>query len=98
MIRCTCCNTELSAPQFFNGFPYGYSCVKKVDPAFKRTKTIYVPVDAFKVASTMDTRHVVNVKHDGKWKQVVVYGDISSRTTTSYQQDGVLYVAEDKLR
>lgn len=97
LIRCTCCQAELTAPQFYNGLPYGFTCIKKVDPAFKRTKIIYTAVEAFKVVSTMGTRNVVNVKHNGKWQQIVVYGDITARTTSSFQQDGILYVAEEKL-
>ena len=89
---------ELTAPQFYNGFPYGYTCIKKVDPAYKRTKTVYVAVEAFKVVSTIGGRNVVNVKHNGKVKQVVCYGDIYSRTTSTYLQDNVLFIAEDKLK
>lgn len=96
MIRCTCCNTELTAPHFYNGFPYGFTCIKKVDSAQKRTKTVYFAMEAFKLISDLatTTRHVVNVKHNGKWQQIVCYGDFNVRTTSTYMQDGVLFVSE----
>ena len=28
-ILCTCCGAELTAPQFHNGHPYGYTCVQR---------------------------------------------------------------------
>lgn len=97
MIRCTCCQAELTAPQFYNGNPYGFTCIKKVDPTQKRNKTIYVACDSFKVIQA-GQRNVVNITVGGKVKQVVCYGDIQSRTTATYMQDGVLFIAEDKLK
>lgn len=97
MVRCTCCQAELSAPQFFNGNPYGYTCVKKVDPSQKKSKTVYVQCEAFKVIQE-GQRCVVNVKLAGKWQQIVVYGDINTRTTTTVMQDGILFVAQDKVK
>ena len=102
MIRCTCCQAEITAPQFYNGNPYGYTCIKKVDPAYKRTKTVYVAVEAYKVVSDADinisTRHAVNVKVGGKWKQVVAYGIFSGKTTCTYFQNDVLYVDEKMVK
>ena len=97
MIRCTCCQTELTAPQFHNGNPYGYTCIKKVDPARKKSKVVYVECEAFKVVQA-GQRNIVNVKVGGKWVQIVCYGDINSQTTTTYMQDGVLYVAKGKVK
>jgi hypothetical protein len=100
MIRCTCCQAELTAPQFYNGHPYGMTCIKKIDPAQKITKTVYVQVEAFKVVSLPgSTRHVVNVKYNGKWVQVVCYGpSIEERTTSTFMQAGNLFVAEDRVK
>lgn len=100
-IRCTCCQAELTAPQFYNGHPYGWTCIKKVDPQFKRTKTVYVACEAYKqVSDENTTRLVVNVKYNGKWTQVVAYGanSVEQRTTTTFMQDGVLFVAEDRVK
>lgn len=34
---CTCCGVEITAPQFYKGKAYGYTCIKKIAPEFKRT-------------------------------------------------------------
>lgn len=91
MIRCHCCQAELTAPQFFNGNVYGYTCIKKVSGQ-KQTKTVYVECEAFKVIQA-GQRTVVNVKIAGKWEQKVVYGDFATRTTSTFMQDGKLFVA-----
>ena len=39
-IHCELCGEELTAPQFFEGKPYGWSCIKKVNPAAKKTPLI----------------------------------------------------------
>ena len=96
-IRCTCCQAELTAPQFYNGNVYGMTCIKKVDPAQKVSKTIYIACESFKIIST-GQRNIVNVKVNGKVKQIICYGDIQSQTTTTFMQDGTLFVAEDKVK
>lgn len=96
MIRCTCCQTELTAPQFYNGHPYGSTCIKRVDPSQKVSKVVYVACEEWKILSE-GQRSVVKVKVGGKWSQVVAYGDIHGRTTTTYMQDGVMYIAEGKV-
>lgn len=97
MIRCTCCQTELKAPQFYNGNPYGYTCIKKVDPSFKKSKIIYLECEEFKVVQS-GQRNVVNVKVSGKLKQVVVYGDIQTRTTGTFIQDGKMYIGDQWVK
>jgi hypothetical protein len=100
LIRCTCCQAELSAPQFYNGFPYGYTCIKKVDPTQKKSKIVYLAMEAFKLVSDPSgSRHVVNVKYQGKWQQIVCYsGSIESKTSSTFMQDGVLFVAETIIK
>lgn len=99
MIRCTCCQTELTAPQFYNGHPYGMTCIKKVDPAQKITKTVYVAVEAFKIASGEGTaRMVIRLTYQGKPKTITVYVGANGQWSNSLLQDGVLYVAESALK
>ena len=97
LIRCTCCQAELTAPQFYNGNPYGYTCIKKVDPSYKRTKTVYVACDSFKVIQA-GQRNVVSIQVGSTKKTIVVYGDIEGQTTSSYMQNGILFVAESHLK
>lgn len=92
MIRCTCCQAELNAPEFFNGSPYGSTCVKKVDPSRRPKARKYIAAEAYKIVQA-GQRSVVNVKVNGKWEQRTVYGDVQAQTTSTYMQDGVLYVA-----
>ncbi len=40
LTNCTCCGTELTKPQFFEGKAYGMSCIKNVNPAHKVNKKI----------------------------------------------------------
>ena len=96
-IRCTCCQAELTAPQFYNGNVYGMTCIKKVDPAQKVSKTVYIACESFKIISA-GQRNIVNVKVNGKVKQIVCYGDIEGQTTSTFMQDGTLFVAEDKVK
>ena len=35
---CACCQTLITAPQFYNGKAYGYTCITKVVPTFKRKR------------------------------------------------------------
>lgn len=101
MIRCTCCNTELTAPQFYNGHPYGMTCIKKVDPSQKLSKVEYVAVEAYKLVSdpSASSRHVVNVKYQGNWKQIVCYsGSFETKTSSTFMQDGILYVVDTQLK
>lgn len=35
---CSCCGSEVTAPYFFNGGVYGYTCIKKVNPTAKKVK------------------------------------------------------------
>lgn len=49
LVQCTCCGSEVTCPQFYNGKPYGYTCIKKVAPAQKRVKTEYVVADEFAI-------------------------------------------------
>ena len=48
ILTCTCCGADITAPQFHNGLPYGYTCIKKVDPARKQSKAKFYEVEGFK--------------------------------------------------
>lgn len=36
--KCTCCGSDVTAPYFYGQGVYGWSCIKKVNPAAKKTK------------------------------------------------------------
>lgn len=47
LVQCTCCGSDVTMPQFFEGKPYGYTCIKKVAPAQKPTKVEWVVCESF---------------------------------------------------
>lgn len=93
MIRCTCCQAEITCPQFFNGNPYGYTCIKRVDPALKRKKVVYQACDSFKVLSGEGSqRMIVKTVINGVSSNQVCYVDLTNnRWSIGYIQDGTLY-------
>lgn len=65
-ILCARCGEELTAPKFFNGKPYGYSCYAVVaGKSAKKDKSQYVKVEL--VESFPDTqRFELIVSYKGK--------------------------------
>ncbi len=98
MILCTCCQSEVTCPQFFNGKPYGYTCIKKVAPAQKRVKREYVACESFKIVEGEGTQRMyVRIVLNGKRQDVLCYVDaVDGRWSCGYVQDGVLYVPVSK--
>lgn len=94
MIRCTCCQAEITMPQFHNGYPYGYTCIKKVNPAQKRKKVEFVACDSFKVLQGESTqRLVIRITVQGVSKTVACYVcNDTGRWSLGYVQAGVLYI------
>lgn len=45
--RCALCGEIVTAPVFFQGKIYGWSCIKKVNPTAKKVKSHYVIADSF---------------------------------------------------
>ena len=37
-LRCACCGSDITAPQFYKGQMYGYTCITKVAPKQKKNK------------------------------------------------------------
>lgn len=76
IVTCTCCQAEITAPQYYNGKPYGYSCVKKVSPNFKRKKNDVVVVEFVKLVSPIDrTCFTMTVKINNRNKSFPAYGN-----------------------
>lgn len=104
LIRCACCQAEITAPQFHNGKPYGWTCIHKVAPGKKRTKDVYHAVDFKQQVVSPSARQVAIVKWNGQRKAVVFYCQSAGMPVTECDtgstvfQDGVLYVSELKLK
>lgn len=59
-IFCACCNTLITAPQFHNGKAYGYTCITKIVPSFKRTRDNGLWIAADSVTHEQDGVFVVS--------------------------------------
>jgi len=44
-LSCACCGSEITAPQWYKGKPYGWTCITKVSgQKRKKSKAEYIPV------------------------------------------------------
>ena len=90
-LTCFCCGTEITAPQFYKGKSYGWTCIKKVSDQ-KRVKSN----DVYLLAET--TRTVV-----GRWVDLTAtLNGIEYKTSVPKDcesvaciQDGLLCVVSD---
>lgn len=100
MIRCTCCQAEITCPQFVNGKPYGYTCVKKkIDPTLKRRKIEYKACESFKLYGdrTVTTRLEISYVLDGKRYNRPYYVDERTgvcNPSSGYIEDGVFFLCQ----
>ncbi len=76
---CTMCGEELTKPHFFNGKPYGWSCITKVNPNAKKSKDIY------KVFQVTETR----ISENGVLEIKAI--DFSNSFFSIWQWDANLY-------
>lgn len=104
-IFCACCQTLITAPQFHNGKAYGYTCITKVVPSFKRKRdnglwvgaeVTHERVRGFYVKSTaiingykFTDESMLNRKHFAETGEVIP-------AYNSSIQNGMLKVAECK--
>jgi hypothetical protein len=85
-ICCALCGEKLTAPVFFQGKIYGWSCIKKVNPAAKKVKTNYVIADSFTIKEFPKTESqwaytAIEAKYQGtNHKPVTFSGGISFKT------------------
>jgi len=106
ILLCTCCKAEITAPQWYNGYPYGYTCISKVSNQ-KRTKERYQAVE-YKVMQGAGTqRQIVRITANGVSANVVIRVSMDSTVFSidggklgsgSYYQDGTLFLSEEKLK
>lgn len=86
-MQCQCCGAEITAPQFYNGKAYGWSCILKVAPKYNRSKVhTYVQAEAIEDLSPLARRALIN----GKW-----YRETRSTEQMPYRQisdNGIIQV------
>lgn len=95
MIRCTCCQAEITCPQWHNGNPYGYTCIKKVSDQ-KRFKVEYKPCESFRIIgdTSVSTRVEVIFVLDGVKHRKPFYltPELEIHNSQGFIQEGVLYI------
>ena len=50
-LQCACCGSDITAPQFYNGQMYGYTCITKVAPKQKKNKAVDLLIIPFESIS-----------------------------------------------
>jgi hypothetical protein len=93
MCLCTRCGEELTAPKFYNGHPYGYSCYERVAGAKPRDKRKFVKADTVEIpaANTFELKLVVN----GERYPITAYRDTNGKCHSSravFGDNGEVYL------
>ena len=66
---CARCGEPLTAPQFYNGNPYGWSCIQIVDPSAKKSKVRWTISESSNFNPDTDTEVIaqkIAARLDGK--------------------------------
>ena len=89
-LTCACCGADITAPQFYKGKAYGYTCILKVNPKAKQAKAGKARFVKGEVVSLVgdSNRMEVTFLINGKRLVEIVYGDLW-RTCS---KDGALMV------
>lgn len=70
--NCTKCGEPLTAPYFFEGQPYGWTCIKTVNPTAKKknSKEFWIEADEHNFNSEVLTKQVVIVYYTFNGKRI----------------------------
>ncbi len=104
-MTCHCCGAAITAPQFYNGKAYGWSCVLKQAPSYKRTRNVGFWVKADTVTFTKDdssNRFKVTATLNGTAFTEFAYVDLEHYKETSQERpvlkknirDGLIRISE----
>jgi len=88
IVHCALCGEELTAPQFYKGKPYGWSCIKKVDPKAKK-QTVQGFEKFTVVRPVVGREHILRCVVEYCGKKVMVTGEVHS---------DVLWVTKTQLK
>lgn len=64
--RCFLCGEILTSPIFFENNIYGFSCIKKVNPNYKKQKTYFVEADSFTTEDFENGNTIINANYKNK--------------------------------
>jgi hypothetical protein len=92
--KCTSCGEMLTQPIFHNGSPYGYSCIKKVNPDYKKskTKTFYVKADSFELEFIDENTTKITAKHFCSEKKFYDF------QRSGFYTNGLSYLKSDNIK
>lgn len=103
---CSCCSAEVTAPQFHNGKVYGWTCIKKVKPEAKQTKTKWLELSNPKIVAMQQSPLLAAM---GKTQDLVTgeyksdSGKVFNIKIAMFPQDfykdssGIVWVLENKV-
>lgn len=95
-VLCTCCKAELTAPQYHNGFPYGYTCIRKFDEKHEKADIKYAQVAVLKQSdASVGTNRKQLLVTDGEHKAwLIVYMSDSNAQKFEYMTNGEAVVPD----
>lgn len=88
-IKCHCCGADITAPQFFNGKPYGWSCVLKQSDKYKRTRNTGFWITADEITFKKDVssnRFIITATIGGECFSEYAYIDLEHYKKTGQEQ------------
>jgi hypothetical protein len=90
--KCVNCGELLTKPIFYNGSAYGFTCIKKVYPNYKKSnkKTFFVKADSFKLEIIDEVTTKITANHYCSTKSFVDY-----QRTGNYIPSGLPYIISD---
>lgn len=73
--KCTACGELLTKPIFYNDGVYGFTCIKKVVPNYKKSskKTFYIKADSFELEYIDENTSKIIAKHFCSSKNFIDY-------------------------
>lgn len=89
-LTCACCGSEVTCPQFFDGKVYGYTCIKKVNPAAKQSKVVYVAAELVSVKALGSMQDVIIIINGVKHRKLFLNNTPWASVHTV--QDGMMFV------
>lgn len=88
-LTCACCGADITAPQFYKGKAYGYTCILKVNPEAKQVKAgkaVFAKGELISIVGDSQGRQEVTILVNGKRLVDIVYGE----NWRSCTKDGVI--------
>ena len=92
--KCTSCGELLTKPYFYNGGAYGFTCIKKVNPSFKKStkKTFFVKADTFETKVIDENTIEIIAKHFCSNKNFIDY------QRTGFYVNGSPFIKSDSIQ